>query len=172
MAILQACRQVDPPHWVVGAGTIRTTVWDFLHGYSAPTPLRDVDVCFFDPIDLSSEKEERLEGELESILPGTPWEVRNQAGVHLWYEEKFGQKVSPLRSIEDAVASWPETATSVAVRLLADDSLELVAPLGLDDLFEQVLRRNPARVGRDLYLRRLKEKHIVETWPRVTVFYD
>lgn len=172
MSILRACRKVSPPEWVVGAGAIRTTVWDSLHGFSAPTPLRDVDVCYFDAADLGTEKEKGFEHELSSVLPDVEWEVRNQAGVHLWYEEKFGQNVPPLRSIPEAVASWPETATSVAARLLRDDSLEIVAPLGLTDLFGLILRRNPARASRDLYLRRLMQKRIAETWPRVTVLYD
>jgi hypothetical protein len=73
-----------------------------------------------------------------------PWEVTNQAGVHLWYTTKFGYPIEPIRSIEDAVARWPETATSVAVRLRADDTLQVVAPVGLDDLLGMVLRRKPA----------------------------
>ena len=37
---------VDLPDWFVGAGAIRNTVWDYLHGYTVPTPLADVDVAF------------------------------------------------------------------------------------------------------------------------------
>jgi hypothetical protein len=44
------------------------------------------------------------------------------------------------------VSTWPETATSIAVRLLANDELHVVAPCGLADLFGMVLRRNPRTV--------------------------
>jgi uncharacterized protein len=67
------------------------------------------------------------------------------------------------------VASWPETATAVAVRLLPDDHLHVIAPCGLDDLFGLVLRRNPTRVSLDEFRRRYREKAIQETWPRVRV---
>ena len=66
-------------------------------------------------------------------------------------------------------ATWPETATAVAVRLLADDRLQVVAPCGLDDLFGMVCRRNPRRVSVDQYHRRLREKRAAERWPRVVI---
>ena len=34
---------------------------------------------------------------------------------------------------------------AVGVRLEADDQMSIVAPFGLDDLFERVLRPNPLR---------------------------
>jgi uncharacterized protein len=41
-----------------------------------------------------------------------PWEAKNQAAVHLWYERRFGQAVGPLTSIAEAVATWPETVSA------------------------------------------------------------
>ena len=67
------------------------------------------------------------------------------------------------------MATWPETATAVAVRLLPDDRLQVVAPCGLDDLFGLVCRRNPRRVGVQHYQRRLRDKRVAERWPRVRV---
>lgn len=98
-----------------------------------------------------------------------PWEVTNQAGVHLWFEAYFGYAVAPLTSLEEAVASWPEYATSVGVRLEADDSLTVIAPHGLDDLFDLVVRRNPVRVSVETYRERVAQKRYAERWPKVTV---
>jgi hypothetical protein len=81
----------------------------------------------------------------------------------------FGYAVEPLVSLYDAVASWPETATSVAVTLGADGSLDVIAPLGLEDLFGMVIRRNPRRVSIDVYRERIAEKHYAERWPKVRV---
>ena len=53
MSVLHAARAVDLPDWFVGAGAIRNTVWDYLHAYTVPAPLADVDVAFFDPQDLT-----------------------------------------------------------------------------------------------------------------------
>jgi uncharacterized protein len=77
-----------------------------------------------------------------------------------------------LHSSEEAVGTWPETATCVAVRLLATDQIHIVAPYGLSDLFNMVLRRNPCRVTREQFVQRLHSKQILRKWPRVQVIYD
>jgi hypothetical protein len=102
-------------------------------------------------------------------LAGVPWDAKNQAAVHRWYGRVFGAEVPPLASAADGVATWPETATAVAVRLDDGDELRVVAPCGLEDLFALVCRRNPRRVSVDQYRRRLREKRVAERWPKVTI---
>jgi hypothetical protein len=172
MSVLETARDIDPPEWVVGSGVIRNVVWDDLHGYTEPTAVQDVDVAFFDPADVSRERDAALERELADRAPKIPWEVTNQAGVHLWYEAKFGYPIPPARSIEDAVGMWPETATSVAVRLTSEGNLDVIAPLGLGDLFGLVLRRNPRQITREFFLQRLREKQVEARWPLVQVVHD
>jgi hypothetical protein len=162
---LGVAREVGAPDWLIGAGAVRNAVWDRLHDFTEPTPPRDVDLAFFEPADLSPEHGREVEAALRERAPELPWEATNQAAVHLWY----GEDVDPLRSSAEAVATWPETATCVGLRLEADDRLEIVAPFGLDDLFAMVWRRNPARVTVADYERRLASKRIVERWPLVTV---
>lgn len=101
--------------------------------------------------------------------PINQWEVTNQATVHTWFEPAFGYPVSPLLSLEDAVASWPEFATYVGLRLRKNDSIDVIAPYGLDDLFAMVIRRNPARVGVDTYRKRIEQKQYRQRWPQVTI---
>ncbi|MEU0963700.1 nucleotidyltransferase family protein [Micromonospora aurantiaca] len=44
--------------------------------------------------------------------------------MHTWYPAKVGGgPVAPLRTVADAVATWPEYATAVAVRLDAHDQI-------------------------------------------------
>jgi len=166
---LAAVRKVNPPDWYVGGGVIRTLVWDYLHGYEKPTTLRDVDVAFFDADDLSEARERFVEGQLRSVHPDVPWEARNQAAVHTWYRSKFGNEVEPLGSSAEGVATWPETATAIGVRLEPDDSLTILAPCGLDDLFNLILRRNPKRVTVKHFRERYKSKQILEKWPKVRI---
>jgi hypothetical protein len=172
MQILEAVRQCDPPDWFVGAGVIRNLVWDHLHRFQVSTPLADVDVIFFDPKDLRPERDRMIQEQLKALLPYVSWEATNQAAVHLWYEDVFGFPVLPLMSSEEAVGTWPETATSVAVRLLPDDEIRVIAPCGLADLFGMILRRNPRRVTREIFYQRLQTKQILHKWPRVQVIYD
>ena len=169
MKALRAAREVAPSDWYVGGGVIRTLVWDALHGYKEPTLLADVDLAFFDPDNLSTENEQRIEAALKARCPTVLWEARNQTAVHLWYEEKFGYPVEPLISTRDGIATWPETATAVAVRLRTDDSLAIYAPCGLTDLLSPTLRRNPRRVTQEIFEARLNAKQIVKRWPQVRV---
>jgi len=141
---------------------LRNLVWDRLTGRANPPA--DVDVAFF-----GGARESDVEECLHSRLPSVPWQAKDQALVHTWYERVFGFAVEPLTSLADAVATWPETCTSVAVRLRPDDLLDVFAPCGLEDLFGLVLRRNPRRATVEDFRRRLAQKRITERWPGVTV---
>ncbi|SFU27562.1 nucleotidyltransferase family protein [Pseudoduganella namucuonensis] len=169
MQALESVRSLQLDSWCIGAGAVRNLVWDHLHGYATPSPIADVDVAYFDDADLRPETEQALQALLCARHPGTPWEVTNQAWVHLWFEGRFGHRVAPLRSLEDAVASWPEFATSVGIKLQEDSEIEVIAPHGLEDLFSMVVRRNPARVSVETYRNRVAEKRYLQRWPRVQI---
>lgn len=170
MKILRSIRDLNLESWCVGAGIIRNTVWAHLHSYPAMKP-KDIDVAYFDS---AGKIEDELEYEkiLQETEPDIPWDVKNQALVHAWYHKKFGFKVEPFTSLEEAIAAWPETVTSVAVYLDKEDNIRIIAPLGLDDLFNIVLRRNPARVTPEQFLKRLSEKDLVKKWPMMRVVMD
>jgi len=169
MDALAHVRALRLPAWCVGAGAVRNLVWDALHGHVRPTALADIDVAHFDATDLSSQRDALLQQRLQAMAPSLPWEVTNQAGVHLWFEQHFGHAVPPLHSLEEAVASWPEFATCVGVWLDDGDRLHVLAPHGLDDLFGMVVRRNPARVSLETYRERVASKRYPERWSRVDV---
>jgi len=169
MAALAHVRALRLPAWCVGAGAVRNLVWDALHGHALPSTLADIDVAHFDASDLSPGRDAALQRRLQASAPSLPWEVTNQAGVHLWFEQFFGHAVEPLPSLQEAVATWPEFATCVGLWLDDDDALHVIAPHGLDDLFAMVVRRNPARVSVETYRERVATKRYAQRWPRVTV---
>jgi uncharacterized protein len=156
-----------PDAWI-GAGCIRDLVWGQHHGGFDPAAVKDVDVAYFDPFDLSMERDlaaQQALGELASL----PWEATNQAAVHTWYHTYFGgAPVEPFASVHDAIATWPETATSVAVRV-GPDGTEVCAPHGLTDLLEGVWRVNPVLVTPAISMARLARQRVRTRWPRVTV---
>jgi hypothetical protein len=166
---LEAAREVDPPQWLIGSGAVRNAVWDRLHGFEEPTPLDDLDLVFFDPANLSDASQIRYAQRLRAVAPDLPWEATNQAAVHLWYPQRFGFEVDPFRSAAEAVATWPETATAVALHLDAAGRMTVVAPFGLEDLFALIHRRNPRRVSQEEYERRLASKRIAARWPKVSI---
>ena len=166
---LLSVRDLKLESWCIGAGAVRNLVWDHLHGVHTPSFLADVDVAYFDPSDTSPAHDAALQDTLSRARPEVPWEVTNQAGVHHWFESHFGHAVTPLRSLDEAVASWPEFATSVGVGLRRDLTIDIIAPHGLDDLFGCIVRRNPARVSLATYRQRVAQKRYASRWPRVTV---
>ena len=172
MQALEAVRDLELSTWCIGAGAVRNLVWDALHDYATPSRLPDIDVAYFDASDLAPDTDAELQRRLREAMPGIPWEVTNQAAVHRWFEAYFGHAVEPLASLRDAVASWPEYATAVGLCLHQDDSIEVIAPHGLADLFDCVVRRNPTRVSMETYRLRVEQKNYALRWPRVTVVHD
>jgi uncharacterized protein len=169
MAQLRAVRSLGLASWCIGAGAVRNMVWDALHHKTTPSALADVDVAYFDASAQRPEQDAELQAQLAVLLPGVPWEVTNQANVHQWFEGCFGHAVAPLRSLEDAVGSWPEFATCVGLSLDDEDRLTVIAPHGLEDLMGCVVRRNPRRVSVATYRERVVGKRYAERWPGVTV---
>jgi hypothetical protein len=173
--VLGTVAALDLPDCWVGAGAVRDLVWDtrFGRGFD-PRNVADVDVVFFDPDDLSAEREHAIERTLQTLEQAIDWDVKNQARVHLWYEARFGYPATPLTSTADGVSTWPEVATAVAVRLDATGRLEITAPFGLDDLLDGVWRRNFGTDGKNRvtdveYRARLERKQPHERWPAVVV---
>lgn len=175
-----------PDAWI-GAGVIRDVVWGQLHDGFDPALVRDVDVVFFDPGDLSRARDEAAQRRLGELA--RPWEASNQAAVHTWFHEYFGgPPVPPFASVHEAVATWPETATCVAIRRAAGDpapgdpapgdpapgdpasgGLEVCAPHGLADLIGRTWRRNPGRVSLATSRERLARQRVAARWPGVTI---
>ena len=102
-------------------------------------------------------------------MPRLDWEMTNQAHVHLWFESALRRIVPPLSSLAEGISTWPEFATCVGVYLADDESVDIVAPHGLDDLFEMRVRHNPARASVDEFNQRVQSKRFRERWPRLSI---
>jgi hypothetical protein len=168
MRALAAVAQSKLPDAWIGAGAVRDVVWGQLHGGFDPAGVKDVDVAYFDAGDLSTERD-LAAGNALGRFAALPWEATNQAAVHTWYDGYFGgDPVPPLRSVHEAIATWPETATCVAVRTGAG-GLEVCAPYGLSDLLAGVWRPNPSRVTPEMSMARLARQRVRARWPQVTI---
>ena len=162
MEQLRAARSLALPDWCIAAGFVRNRVWDHLHGISPPRPLADIDVLYYDAADSDRAREAEFEARLAALIPGTPWQVRNQARMHVW------KNLPQHKSTEDAMLYWLETVTPVGVRLENDDSLTVVAPLGTDDLLNLICRPTAfGRLQRAEYDERIASKRWRELWPKV-----
>lgn len=162
MDILRVVRDLHLPDSWVGAGFVRGKVWDHLHGFTQRTPLPDVDVIYYD-IDYPEESfEQEMEAKLRKQRPEVKWSVTNQARMHVLHGDR------PYRDTSEAMSKWPETCTAVAVRLAGDDSLELLAPWGIEDMVNMRVRPTPAFEQRmDEFRARQTKKQWPQKWPKI-----
>lgn len=167
-AILQRVPQLGLADWYVGAGGVTGTVWNVLHGFDPLHGIKDYDLVYFDPQDLSAEAEAATDRRVREILADVQVEldVTNEARVHLWYPTRFGPTIPPYQSTEHAISTWPTTASSIAVRVHRD-SLVVCAPFGLRDLFAMVVRPNKAIINEHVY--NDKASRWADHWPRLRV---
>lgn len=169
MEVLEALREIDLPDWLLVAGALYNRVWNALTDRPPYSHVNDIDVVYFDATDLSYEAEDRVIRRLAQRFAGVPLpvQVRNQARVHLWFPEKFGQPFAPLKSSGEMLARYASKTHAVAVRLDADDRLEVLAPFGLDDIFS--FRIVPNRVLDNRPAHEAKGARAKAAWPEITV---
>lgn len=74
-------------------------------------------------------------------------------------------RLMPYRSTEDAIATWPTTATAIGVRL-DQGRPQVVAPYGLDDLLGLILRANRVQITPGIF--RDKVARWQRHWPNLT----
>ncbi|MFP7494872.1 nucleotidyltransferase family protein [Terribacillus saccharophilus] len=164
MEVLKTASELRLPDQWISAGFIRSKVWDIQHGFKNRTPLADVDVVYFDASNTEEATEKRHESLLKDMMPCVPWSVKNQARMHLV------NNMPGFHSAEHAIACYPETATSIAVKLDADE-LSLVAPHGVSDLIMCTLAPTPLYTKgssyHSVFLNRMKRKPWLKQWPQV-----
>jgi uncharacterized protein len=168
-ALLARARGLDLPDWYLTAGAVFQTVWNGVTGRAPEHGIRDYDLFYHDPTDLSWDAEDaaiRLAAEAFAGLPALV-EVRNEARVHLWYEQKFGVSCPPYASSAAAIDSFAATACCVGIRLEPTGELRVHAPHGYDDLLALVLRPNPVLAPREVY--EAKAARWTRTWPELVV---
>lgn len=166
MTDLGMVRDLGLPQCYIAAGYIRNYVWDLLHGLEGTDRHTDIDVVYFDPSDVSEERDLRLEDGLRRLTGNPKWSVKNQARMH----ENNGDE--PYNSTYDALSFWTETATAIGAQLNEAGEIVLCCPYGLEDLFALRVRRCPNFHKRNYYLQRVQKKRWKEQWPQLTIMED
>ncbi len=168
-SILDRAGALDLPDWWLTAGAVFQTVWNVLEDRPATAGIRDYDLFYFDPNDLSSDAEtyvNRRAAELFADLDIVV-EARNEARVHLWYEEEFGVPGKRFDSSRDAIDHFAATTCCFAVRRGADRELEVYAPHGYKDLLSRHVLPNPVLAPQSVY--EGKTRRWKEQWPSLNV---
>jgi hypothetical protein len=116
--VLARVAGMDLPGWYLVAGCLYQTVWNVVTGQPPDAGILDYDLAYFDDSDLSWDAEDAVIKAGDEIFAGlpAPVQVRNQARVHLWYEQKFGVPCPPYTSTEAAIDTFEATAACLGVR--------------------------------------------------------
>lgn len=166
---LQRARILDLPQWWLTSGAIYQTVWNVLSSKPSGHGIKDFDLIYFDEADLSYDAENTVIERVAEDFSGfvIPVETRNQARVHLWFEDRFGIPYPKLRNAVESLYYYAAKTHSVAVRLRPDDSLEIAAPFGLENIFAMRLVPNPAIDNAATYAE--KAARMKTFWPNLTL---
>lgn len=128
-----------PDAWLV-SGSLFQTVWNVLTGRAPDYGIKDYDIFYFDA-DLSWEAEDAVIrrcaeafGDISAEI-----EIRNQARVHLWYEQKFGAPYAPLSSSCDGVDRFLMTTAKLAIQPSGSQA-RVYTPRGTSDMEAMVVR--------------------------------
>ena len=148
MHVLTTVRALDLPDWRLVSGAVYQAVWNARTGRPAGYGVKDYDLAYFEASDLSYEAEDVVIKRVAAAFDEpfrSQVEVRNQARVHLWFQNRFGEPYAPLPSTDEALERFVAPTFAVGVRLEADDKISIAAPFGLEDVFAMTIRPNPNR---------------------------
>ena len=148
MHVLTTVRALDLPDWRLVSGAVYQAVWNARTGRPAGYGIKDYDLAYFDGSDLSYDAEDVVIKRVAAAFDApfrSQVEVRNQARVHLWFQDRFGEPYEALGSTDEALGRFVAPTFAVGVRLEADDAISVAAPFGLEDVFAMTIRPNPNR---------------------------
>ncbi|MGR3662540.1 MAG: nucleotidyltransferase family protein [Paracoccaceae bacterium] len=166
MQVFERARELDLPDWWVVSGAIYNQVWNHLSGRADMYGVNDVDLFYFDP-DTGYEAEDRVIREAVGFPEKPPIEIRNQARVHLWYEQHFGEAYTPLRDCREAIDRFACRTHCVGMRLREDGEFDLYAPFGLGDIFGFRVVPNTLRNNRETHERKAARQ--ITMWPELKI---
>ncbi|MGH8386381.1 MAG: nucleotidyltransferase family protein [Pseudomonas sp.] len=147
------------------AGCLFQAVWNHQSQRPPEAGVKDYDVFYFDE-DLSWEAEneviqtaQRLFQDLEANV-----EIKNQARVHLWYNQRFGGTYPQLQSAKDGIDRYLVAGTCIGLDIATG---EVYAPNGLADTESGLLRINPRNPRPDLFEQKARSYQARLPWLRI-----
>ena len=166
--ILKRSEKLDLINCYLGAGCVAQTVWNYFHNYDLNKNISDYDLVYFDDNDLSYEAEniviEKLKDEFKDLRINI--DVKNQARVQIWYKEYFGYSIESYKNIEEAINTWPTTATSIGVKFINNEFI-YYAPFGLNDILNMIVKPNKAQIKQNIYEEKIKRWK--KCWPKLKI---
>lgn len=167
--VLHIARDLNLPDWMIFSGAVYQTAWNAITRRDIDYGIKDFDLAYFET-DTSWKAEDDVIQWVRDTF-ASPFdemvEARNQARVHLWFEEKFGEPYAPLTRTQDALTRFVSPTFAVGARLKDDGGITIIAPFGLRDVFDMVIRPNPFRPQAKGFERAAASA--LERWPEAKI---
>jgi len=161
----KACQNIDLPNFYIAGGSITQLIWNSLLERGPLNNVKDFDIVYFDDNESQTEKwyEKKIRGQLKHSIK---IDIKNQANVHKWYPEKFGQTIPAYKHVEQGIDSWL-SAFAIGFNLNIDREISIYSPYGLEDAFNMHVKPNKIAMSEDNYIKMTRS--FKERWSSISV---
>ena len=143
VTILDYIYELKLPNFYIAAGSVFQTIWNYYDNKPLNFGIKDIDIIYYDPINLSKESEQKLEKTIEDYLKkaGLNYEldIHNEARMHLWKKDNENKNIDQYKNSEDAIHQWIATVHAIGITK-ENNEIKVYAPYGLSDIFSKTIR--------------------------------
>lgn len=141
MLILNYLVEIKLPNFYIAAGSIFQTIWNYYDNKPLNYGIKDIDIIYYDPNNISKESEKELEDKIVEHFKTLNYEfdIHNEARMHLWKKENENKDINQYKNSEDAISKWIATVHSVGITKI-NGNIKVYAPYGLSDIFSRTIR--------------------------------
>ena len=143
VTILDYIYELKLPNFYIAAGSVFQTIWNYYDNKPLNFGIKDIDIIYYDPINLSKESEQKLEKTIEDYLKnaGLNYEldIHNEARMHLWKKDNENKNIDQYKNSEEAIDQWIATVHAIGITK-ENNEIKVYAPYGLSDIFSKTIR--------------------------------
>ena len=143
VTILDYIYDLKLPNFYIAAGSVFQTIWNYYDNKPLNFGIKDIDIIYYDPINLSKESEQKLEKTIEDHFKkaGLNYEldIHNEARMHLWKKDNENKNIDQYKNSEDAINQWIATVHAIGITK-ENNEIKVYAPYGLSDIFSKTIR--------------------------------
>ncbi|MCR1901324.1 nucleotidyltransferase family protein [Ligilactobacillus apodemi] len=132
--IFNILREMKLTNAFICAGAIRDLVWNTNEAKPHSLVLGNIDIYYNDPNE-TYEQYLTKKAELNHRYSKYLWELTNTALKN--------SRTPTSNNMEDVIASFPETCSAVGICRSPAETIEIIAPYGLEDLFAEKICPTP-----------------------------
>ena len=143
VTILDYIYELKLPNFYIAAGSVFQTIWNYYDNKPLNFGIKEIDIIYYHPINLSKESEQKLEKTIEDYFKkaGLNYEldIHNEARMHLWKKDNENKNIDQYKNSEDAIDQWIATVHAIGITK-ENNEIKVYAPYGLSDIFSKTIR--------------------------------